>query len=362
MIEKVQRNFRIILAIAWKDLVDAVKNKSIFSQLLTVAFIIVLYRLLPTFESGDALPRLVLYDAGSSQWVAELEERTAFDLVVRDSQTAMEAYVEDWDTVALGLILPFDFDNHVSSGDEIELEGYVIHWASEKETVETIDFFESEITRLVGRPIHIHSDGNVVYSIPDSRGFSFLTSLSAVLVLVIAGTFIVPILVVEEKQNKTLEALLVSPADPNLVLLGKALSGSIYCIIAVGAVLLLNHSVVTQWWLSILAALCGAAFTVAVGLVLGSIFEVKQQLTLWGFVLINVLGIPMFLSLMEDIIPTNIMTIIHMIPTVALAKIFRVSFSNDTSFHLYDSELVIVLGGIGLVIAALVWTTHRLDR
>jgi ABC-2 type transport system permease protein len=343
MKSKVQRSLRVILAIASKDIVDAIKNKSILSQLFTVAFIIVLYRFLPAFESGDALPRLVLYDAGRSTWVAKLEDNAAFDLVVTDSQAAMEAYAEDMDTVVLGLILPSDLDVRNNDDQEIQLEGYVVHWANDEKIGEVRSFFEEKVEEIVGSPVRIHTEGNIVYSIPDSRGFSFLTSLTAVLVMVIAGAFIVPILVLEEKENKTLDALLVSPADPGLVLLGKALSGSIYCILAVAAVLVLNHTLVTHWWLSILAALCGVSFNVGVGLLLGSIFEVKQQLTIWGFVLINILGIPLFLSVMEDIIPTSVMTVIHFIPTVALAKIFRVSFSNDASFRLFGPELAIVL-------------------
>jgi ABC-2 type transport system permease protein len=362
MDSKVQRSLRVVLAIAAKDIVDAIKNKSILSQVFTVMFIIVLYRFLPSFENGDALPRLVLYDAGSSKRIAELEGSASFDLVVTDSQAAMEAYVEDMDTVVLGLVLPSDFDDQNSNGQEIELEGYVVHWASDKKISEVQSFFEEKVEEIVGNPVRIHNEGNIVYSIPDSRGFSFLTSLTAVLVMVIAGAFIVPILVLEEKENKTLDALLVSPADPSLVLLGKAFSGSIYCIIAVGAVLVLNHSLVTHWWLSILAALCGVAFNVGVGLLLGSIFEVKQQLTLWGFVLINILGIPMFLSIMDDIIPTSIMAVIHLIPTVALAKVFRVSFSNSASLSLFGPELAIILTGTLIIFTAMFWVIRRSDR
>jgi ABC-2 type transport system permease protein len=362
MKSKVQRSLRVILAIASKDIVDAIKNKSILSHLFTVVFIIVLYHFLPAFESGDTLPRLVLYDAGSSQWVAELEGSAVFDLIVVDSKASMEAYVEDMDTVVLGLVLPSDFDIKNSNGQEIELEGYIVHWASNKSIGEVRSFFERKLEEIINSPVRIDTEGNIVYSMPDSRGLSFLTSLAAVLVMVIAGAFIVPILVLEEKENKTLDALLVSPADPGLVLLGKALSGSVYCIIAVAAVLVLNHSLVTHWWLSILAALCGVSFNVGVGLLLGSIFEVKQQLTIWGFVLINILGIPMFLSIMEDIIPTSIMTVIHFIPTVALAKIFRVSFSGTTSFSLFGPELAIVLTGTLIIFVAVFWIIRRSDR
>jgi ABC-2 type transport system permease protein len=359
---KVQNRLRVILAIAGKDIVDAFKNKSILSQVITVGFIVVLYRFLPAFESGDELPHLALYDAGNSQLISTLEQSSTVELIEFSTQEAMEAYLEDGDIVMLGLALPREFDTQIKSEEPIQLEGYLVHWASERKAAETTEFIEAEIERITDRSIQIHTEGNVVYSIPNSRGLSFLVSLSAVLALVISGTFIVPILVVEEKQNKTLDALLVSPADPNTVVLAKALSGSIYCAIAFAAVLALNHSLITNWLLAILTAFMGVLFSVSVGLLLGSIFDVKQQLTLWGFMLINFLGIPMFLSLMEDIIPAGVMTVINLLPTVALMKIFQASCAKDVSLSVIGSDLTIVLGAIVIVFSAVTWVIQRSDR
>jgi ABC-type Na+ efflux pump permease subunit len=362
MKSRVKRNLRVVFAIAGKDMVDAIKNKSILSQLFTLAFIIVLYKFLPSFENGDVLPKLALYDAGASKLVAGMEDSAAFDLVMTDSQAGMEAYVEDRDSVVLGLVIPSDFDFWVNSDERIELDGYVVHWASDSEVTETRNFFEGQLSDLIGAPIQIRVDGNIVYTRPDSRGLSFLVSLSAVLVMVIAGVFIVPLLMLEEKQSKTLDALLVSPADPGLIVLGKAFSGSIYCLIAAGVVLALNHTLVTQWGLAILTVVCGVFFSVSLGLLLGGIFEVKQQLTLWGFVLLNVFCIPLFLSMMEDILPAGVMMGIHAIPTVGLMKLFRVSFSNSAPMSILGPNLALVVGSTGFVLAAVIWVMRRSDR
>jgi ABC-2 type transport system permease protein len=359
---RIREGTRVLFAIAAKDIVDAIKNRSILSQIFTVAFIVVAYRFLPVFSNGDALPRLVLYDAGRSKLVEEMEESTTFDLVDTASQTAMEAYVEDRDTVVLGLVLPSDLDVQVATGSDIELEGYVVHWASHSQVTEVKTFFEKELSELADDSIHIRIDGNIVYTRPDSRGLAFLVSLSAVLVMVIAGAFIVPLLMLEEKQSKTLDALLVSPASPSLVVLGKALSGSLYCSIAGGAVLALNYTLVTQWGFALLAILLGVFFAVSLGLLLGSIFEMKQQLTLWGFVAINILCIPLFLSPMDDLLPAGVMAIMRGVPSVALMKVLRVSFSKGAAWNDFGSELAIVLGGTALLLAAEIWVVRRSDR
>jgi len=362
MESKVQRSLRVILAIAAKDMVDAIKNKSILSQVFTLAFIIVLYRFLPSFDNWDALPRLALYDVDHSRLTAVMEDSPSFDLILTDSQQAMEAYVEDQEVVVLGLVLPSEFDRRINVGEGIALDGYFVHWASDSQISEAKTFFEEELSELAGSPIKIQTEGNIVYTIPDSRGLPFLVSLTVVLVMVISSVFIVPLLMLEEKQSKTLDALLVSPADASLVVLGKAVSGSLYCFIGAGAVLALNHNLVTQWGLVFLTACCGVLFSVGIGLWLGSVFEVKQQLTLWGFVLLNALCVPMFLSLMDDILPSAVMTVLHCLPTVALMKLFRISFSDDASIAVFGPELALVLVSVGTVLGAVVWVVRRSDR
>jgi ABC-2 type transport system permease protein len=359
---KVRSGMRVVLAIAVKDITDAIKNKSILSQIFTLAFIIVLYRFLPSLSNGDANPKLALYDAGSSRLVQDLKESTDFNLIETTSRTALEDYVENRDTVVLGLVLPDNFNQWSGAGEGIDLEGYVVHWASDSEVAEVESFFEEELSEWAGVPVRIHTDGNIVYTKPDSRGLGFLTSLSAVLVMVIAGAFIVPLLMLEEKQNRTLDALLVSPADPVLVVIGKALSGGFYCLLAVAAVFVLYHALIVHWGLALLAALLGMHFVVGVGLLLGSVFEMKQQLTLWGFIVINILGVPLFLSLMDELLPTGIAAILHAVPTVALMKVIRVSFSKEATLAIIGPEMALVLGSTVLILAAVAWIVRRSDR
>ena len=59
-------SLRIIWAIARKDIVDAIKNKTVLSVLGSVVFIVVMYKFLPYLDGGSELPNLLLYDAGES--------------------------------------------------------------------------------------------------------------------------------------------------------------------------------------------------------------------------------------------------------------------------------------------------------
>lgn len=68
------------------------------------------------------------------------------------------------------------------------------------------------------------------------------------------------------KGTYTLDALLVSPARLWQVVAGKALAGLFYCLAAAVVVFAFNTRIVVHWEIAALAAVLGAAFAVAVGL------------------------------------------------------------------------------------------------
>jgi len=359
---KFSENLRIIWAIAAKDITDAIKNKITLGVILSVLFMVVFYRYLPALENGDALPNVLVYDAGDSSLVAALDDSGALNLYEYPSQEKMEFYLANGDVPELGLIIPPDFDQTREAGRPLELEGYVLHWVRGSDANELKTLVEQEITVLAGRPVSIDIEDNTVYPRPNSRGYPFLTSVALIYVTTMIGMTLVPNLMIEEKQTKTLDALLVSPAGAGHVVIGKALTGLFYCLIVTGIVFAINQALVTDWGLALLATVCGSVFGVALGLLLGSTFEVRQQLQLWALILILPLLLPVFLSLMDDILPAGVITVFHWIPTVALSKVFRASFSSSVPLAQFGPELALVAGCAVLVLVAVAWIVRRSDR
>lgn len=355
-------HLRIIWAIAAKDIADAIKNKTTLSVIISILFLMIMYQVLPEFENGNPLPRLVLYDQGSAEVVAELDASPRSDLVEADSQNWMEAYIAHRDFVVLGLVLPRSFDGMIEGTNSIELEGYVIHWASDDDAAELRTFFEGELGGLVGRDVTINLSGNTVYTRPDSRGMPFLISVMMVLALTIIGISLVPNLMLEEKATKTIDTLMVSPASGWQLVMGKAVSGVFYCMLALAIAFAFNTALITHWWLAILAGVCGSLFVVSLGLLLGSAVEVRQQLILWGWVALVPLIIPVFLSLLTDLLPSGVIAALRWIPTVALAKVFRVSFTEHALLSDFGSDLALVLGFTALILVAVVLVIRRSDR
>jgi ABC-2 type transport system permease protein len=351
---------RIIWAIALKDIADSFKNKTILMTLFSATLLMVMYRTMPALTSGDDPPSLALYDAGQSRLVAELEDDAQIDLRRADSQADMERTLGRENTAVLGLVLPVDFDQVVASGAQAELKGYVDHWVSDADANETSSFFEQRLTTIAGTPIHISLERETVFTQPDGWQ-PYNLALAMVVLLTMFGLAITPNLMFEEKQTKTLNALLVSPAGAGHVVASKGITSLFYCLVAGAIVLAFNASLVVHWQAVILATLCGSLFTIALGLLLGSIFESRQQISALTFLLFQPLLLPVGLSVITDLFPQTVNTVLSWIPTVALADVFRLSAQSSAPLSLYLSKLAFVAGSGLLILAAVAWVVRRSD-
>jgi ABC-2 type transport system permease protein len=176
------------------------------------------------------------------------------------------------------------------------------------------------------------------------------------------GVSLVPNIMLEEKDTKTLDALLVSPAKPVHIVLGKAATGLFYCLSGMAVAYAFNLALINQWWLAILAGVSGSAFTVALGLLVGSTIGNRAQLMLWAWVLLIPLLVPTFLSVMKDVLPAGLLSAFQWIPTVALSKVLRLSFSNRAPLATFGPELALIAVWTLLVLVAVIWVVRRSDR
>jgi ABC-type transport system involved in multi-copper enzyme maturation permease subunit len=357
-----RQHLRVTWAIARKDILDGWKNKTILGNIIIVTLMILFYKSLPSWENSPAVPNLRVYDAGKSRLVVALGDSTTVKLHQYESQQEMERILAKGDIPEIGLVIPADFDQALEAGEQLELDGYVVHWVSDKDAEELRQMAGAELTALVGKSVYIKLAGNKVYTQADSTGLAFLASISVIFSVAMLGLLVTPGLMIEEKHAKTIDALLVSPASSSHVITAKALAGLFYCLFAAGIALAVNAAIVTQWWLAILATIGGALFMVAIGLLLGSLVEVRQQLGIWVFGLNFILLIPAFLSIMQDLIPQEVRNVFHWIPTVALSKVLRISFSNQSSLASVGPELALIFGVTFVLLTALAWSLRRSDR
>jgi ABC-2 type transport system permease protein len=357
------RDLRIIWAITSKDLLDAVKSKTTLSILLSALFIVVIYQVLPTFERASDLPTVLIYDAGASDLLPALKRSPHLDVYTGyTSQDQLESKLVAGDIPELALAIPPGFDEAMKRGEPPVLEGYVQHWVSDSAAAQLKAAAEEEIAQLIGQPVTINLEGNLLYPTPDSGGRSFLTSLAVLLSVTMIGIGLAPHLMVEEKETRTMDALLVSPARSSHLVIAKALAGLSYCLIAAAIVLAINAGLVLHWGLAVAAVVLSSLFVVSVGLLLGSLVGAKQVLPVWSMVVLTVLMLPLFLAIMKDLLPSAATTIMSWIPTVTLSRVLRGAFSRDLTFLTFGLELLVVAACTAVIISCVAWTVRRADR
>ena len=364
-----QTTLRIIWAIARKDIVDAIKNRTILTVFGSVIFTVAMYKFLPYLDRGEELPGLLLYDAGDSALTVQLEESPQLRLYTYDSRERLEHLITRADDFELGLVFPADLDRRLAAGERVELEAYTAYWLGDRTVEELRQAFQDELEFYVsasapaGAAVEIEAEPTRLYPLdPATPSSGFMVSVAIVLVLTMVGVLVVVHLMLEEKQNQTLDALLVSPASSLELLLGKAVTGAVYCLAGVVAVYAINAAYVVHWPLALCAGSCGALFTVGLGLLLGTLFDTRQQLMLWGFLLMNVLLLPMFLIIMADVLPSAAVTAMHWTPTSAVGWLVRASFLPRPPVGPALARLGYVLAWAGAMYALGAWRVRRLER
>ncbi len=159
-----------------------------------------------------------------------------------------------------------------------------------------------------------------------------LATVNSVLMILMMGIFLVPSLLFEEKETKTMQALLVSPASIGQVVIGKALAGLFYILVTAVMIFAISWVDVIHWDMVVLFVIGGGFFSVAVGLILGSFFEKQQDMVGWMTALLLLLVGAILVKMLGVELPAVVESILPWVPSVALAEICPCCVLRD-GFH-----------------------------
>jgi ABC-type Na+ efflux pump permease subunit len=354
---------RVVWAIFAKDLREVIRNKNTISVLLSGLFIVAMYRMLPSITRGVVPTRVWVYDQGRSGLAAFLENSEVFEARAGiESLDKVEELLRESDVPELGLVIPADFDGRLEAGEDVTLQGYLMSWLDPEDAAALTQTVEDEIARLLGRRVPIQTEGNVLDLLPDSTGPGLPAALGAVFLLTMIGANLVPHLMMAEKQGRTLDVLLVSPASEAHVVIAKALTGMVYCLIGGAIAMAVNHNIIVHWWLAILGVVCFSVFAVGLGLALGTKVETRAQLSVWSWAVFIPMFMPAVLVLLEELVPEGIIQVMRFTPTVVFCTIWRSAFARSMSPLIPLGWLAYLLLLAGAAIVLVVWLMRQRDR
>ena len=165
----------------------------------------------------------------------------------------------------------------------------------------------------------------------------------------------------EEKQTKTLDALLVSPAGPGEVVMGKAIAGLLFVLGLCAWFFAFYWVYVTHWELAILSVLLTALFSIGLGLIVGNCASSQQQLFMFNLVIAVLLFIPAMFA-QETFLNAPLRAIFPLIPSSALVKLIYLSFSEYPPLQDLLIPLAIAIISIALLFSVVIWQVRRSDR
>lgn len=217
-------------------------------------------------------PKLGVVDEGGSQLVAMAEQLPSVITKEYGSVAEIKQAVESG-AVDVGMVLPADFDSSVMQGEETELVTYI--WGESLAKNRTIlgATIANLVRELTGQeaPVEIEAItlGDEV-SIPWNDRVLPLVVLMAVF---LGGLFLPAASVIEEKEKRTLEAVVITPASVGDIFIAKGLMGIILSLFMGVVILVLNQAFGTEPALLVLVLALGAIMAAEVGLLCGALMK-----------------------------------------------------------------------------------------
>ena len=352
-------NAVIVTAIARKDIVDAIRNRYLLVALMTPLFVAILFRvLLPGLNSLNLLT-IVIHDPGESRLLSQLRAAPQINLIKAGSAEGVATEVENSKAIG-GLVIPTTFDADVAAGKQPELTVYLNNKKSRIQLGAFRQLMEQRILGLV-KPIPARLNWIDVAKEEGAQrevGFNLNQMLFPLLLLItfgMSGALVVPLLLVEEKEKHTLDFLLTSPASLIEIVAGKAITGVVYSLLIAGVLLALNHKLIGNWPLTLLTLFSGLLFVVAIGLLMGSLFQNTMQVNTWASLVLIVLMAPSFPM---PGLSATLETGSRLIPTYYFVEALKLSLAGTVSAQL-GKHLVVVLGCTLLALFAATWGLRR---
>ena len=226
-------------------------------------------------------PRLGIVDEGNSQLTTGARETAAIAVreyrSIADLRQAVDGGRED-----MGIVLPADFDASISQGEGTSVSAFIWGESSSRSRIILGVTIINLVREIAGQepPLEIDSItlGEEV-TIPWNERLLPLIVLMAVF---LGGMFLPATSIISEKENRTLTALLVTPATPEDVFLAKGIVGMGLSLFSGMVILFLNQAFSANPLLLILVLALGAVMAVGLGLLMGVVLkDITTLFAIW---------------------------------------------------------------------------------
>ena len=367
-------HLRSILAIARKDALDIWLDKGKLAALVFPLVLALLWLGISRLSSGQPAPAataLLIYNPGQSQLeqvVSNLFPSTKITQASSPQQVAAAFAESDTSTTAgydVGLAIPAGFEASLKAGSHSQVNLYLNTTTVSSGQASLLQAAISYYARTVVTPTSpVSLVTSTIHPAPASTTSKLTlggeyTNL-VVPISFVAGISLLPALLIEEKEKKTLRMLMVSPASYTDVLIGKVLVVFVYQVALSLILLALFGAFSVNASLLLLYMLCGVILAMSVGLLLGTMLETAAAASGLMSVAIFAFIIPaIFVSLAPHLNSSAITQIIKILPTYYVAEGVHNALQRQGSFSSNVTDVGATLGCALVIFVGTVWLLRR---
>jgi ABC-2 type transport system permease protein len=181
----------------------------------------------------------------------------------------------------------------------------------------------------------------------------------AIMCLGMTGSFVMPALLVEEREKKTLQYLLTTPAGILDVLLAKLLVSLVFGVLITAILLLLERIQVGNFPAMVLLLFAGSLFMTLVGLLIGILFSTMQQVNTWATAVVFLLIAPSWFSSLNSEMAESIF--FKFFPTYYMMRGLGPALQGEP-FGSILLDALILLGSAFVTLLLAVWLLERKRR
>jgi ABC-2 type transport system permease protein len=292
-------NPRRVAVLFGKEVLHGPKNfVFIFALVVPLVLSLVMSLLFGTLFSGR--PRLGIADEGHSQLprlAAGLDS-----LILKQYATATELrQAVERGAVDLGIALPPGFDERLQQGDPAGLAAYIWGQSLLKNRAVLGTTFVVLVRQIAGQETPVEIVPETLGDADSTPWEQRLLPLVVLMAVVLGGSMVPATSLVNEKQKRTLGAVVVTPASLADVFFAKVLVGAILGLLTGTLTLAINRAWGAQPALLLLVLALGAILAAVFGILLGAFVKDVNSL----FATLKAIGIllyaPAFLYLFPEI-------------------------------------------------------------
>ncbi len=237
-----------------------------FAVVIPVAFSLFLSLMAGTLFSGRA--RLGLVDEGGSQLVRQLLALDYVAVSQYPTATALEADVARG-ALDMGLVLPAEFDQELRENARVTLD--VITWGESliKHRTQLGALLVREVIAVSGFDLPVTINTVLLGDQASVPWEERLFPMVVIMTIILGGTMVPATFIVDEKQKRTFQALIVTPVSIGELMAAKGAAGVIISMVIGTVILTINQAWCGQPGLMLVLLLLSAILAAEMGIILG---------------------------------------------------------------------------------------------